>query len=80
MLGQYNYISPVPRATFFDSVREAALEATHQIGQLLDARLRHTHEYLREVHAEMMEMKLMSTMMKQKMEDFKEDIAQFHWD
>src|SRR3989337_3681218 len=69
-MGQYFYISRVPGATFFDSVREAAMEAIRQIGDILEARLRHTQEYLREVHAEMMEMKLMSTMMKQKMEDF----------
>ena len=79
-MGQYFYISRVPRATFFDSVREAAMEAIRQIGDILEARLRHTQEYLREVHAEMMEMKLMATTKKQKIDDFKEHIAQFQWD
>ena len=79
-MGQYLFISRVPRATFFDSVREAAMEAIRQIGEILEARLRHTQEYLREVHAEMMEMKLMATMMKQKVDDFKDHIAQFRWD
>ena len=79
-MGQYFFISRVPRATFFDSVREAALEAIRQIGEVLEARLRHTEEYVREVHAEMMEMKLMATMMKQKIEDFKDHLEQFQWD
>jgi hypothetical protein len=79
-MGQYFYISRVPRATFFDSVREAAMEAIHHIGEILEARLRRTQEYLREVHAEMMEMKLMATTTKQKIDDFKEHIAQFQWD
>ena len=76
-MGQYFFISRVPRATFFNSVREAAMEAIRQIGEILEARLRHTQEYLREVHAEMMEMKLMATMMKQNIDDFKDHIAQF---
>ena len=79
-MGQYFFISRVPRATFFDSVREAAMEAIRQIGEILEERLHHTQEYLREVHAEMMEMKLMATMMKQKVDDFKDHIAQFRWD
>ena len=79
-MGQYFFISLVPRATFFDSVREAAMEAICQIGEILEARLRYTQEYPREVHAEMMEMKLMATMMKQKVDDFKDHIAQFRWD
>ena len=76
-MGQYFFISRVPRATFFDSVREAAMEAIRRIGEILEARLRHTQEYLREVHAEMMEMKVMATMMKQKVDDLKDHIAQF---
>ena len=79
-MGQYFFISRVPRATFFDSVHEAAMEAICQIGEILEARLRHTQEYLREVHAEMMEMKLKATTMKQKIEDFKAHVAQFQWD
>ncbi|KAE8792710.1 hypothetical protein D1007_32669 [Hordeum vulgare] len=78
-MGQYFFISRVPRATFFDVVREAAMEAIRQIGEILEARLRHTQEYLSEVHAEMMEMKLMATMRKQKMDDFKEHIGKFQW-
>ncbi|KAE8776616.1 hypothetical protein D1007_50728 [Hordeum vulgare] len=77
--GQYFFISRVPRATFFDAVREAAMEAIRQIGEILEARLRHTQEYLSEVRAEMMEMKLMTTMMKQKMDDFKEHLGKFQW-
>ncbi len=69
----------MPRATFFDAVREAAMEAIRQIGEILEARLHHTQEYLSEVHAEMMEMKLMTTVMKQKMDDFKEHIGKFEW-
>ena len=46
-MGQYFFISRVPRATFFDSIREAALEAIRQIGEILEARLRHTQEYMR---------------------------------
>ncbi|KAE8814162.1 hypothetical protein D1007_08586 [Hordeum vulgare] len=49
------------------------------IGEILEARLRHTQEYLSEVRAEMMEMKLMTTMMKQKMDDFKEHLGKFEW-
>ncbi|KAE8815090.1 hypothetical protein D1007_07598 [Hordeum vulgare] len=60
-MGHYFFISRVPRATFFDVVREAAMEAIRQIGEILEARLRHTQEYLSEVRAEMMEMKLMTT-------------------
>ncbi|KAE8776120.1 hypothetical protein D1007_51295 [Hordeum vulgare] len=41
-MGQYFFISRVPRATFFDAVREAAMEAIRQIGEILEARLRHT--------------------------------------
>jgi hypothetical protein len=79
-MGPYFFISRVPRTTFFDSVREAAMEAICQIGEILEAKLRHTQEYLREVHAEMMEMKFMATLMKQRIDDFKEHIAQFQWD
>ncbi|KAE8820726.1 hypothetical protein D1007_01487 [Hordeum vulgare] len=78
-MGQYFFISRVPRATFFDAVREAAMEAIRQIGEILEARLRHTQEYLSEVRAEMTEMKLMTTLMKQKMDDFKEHIGRFEW-
>ena len=78
--GQYFFISGVPQATLFDAVREAAMEAIHQIREILEARLRYTQEYLREVHAEMMEMKLKATTMKQKIEDFKAHVAQFQWD
>ncbi|KAE8766788.1 hypothetical protein D1007_61942 [Hordeum vulgare] len=78
-MGQYFFISRVPRAAFFDVVREAAMEAIRQIIEILEARLRHTQEYLSEVHAEMMEMKLMMTMMKQKMDDFKEHLGKFEW-
>ncbi|KAE8819554.1 hypothetical protein D1007_02540 [Hordeum vulgare] len=78
-MGKYFFISRVPRETFFDVVREAAMEAIRQIGEILEARLRHTEEYLSEVHAEMMEMKLMTTMMKQNMDDFKEHIGKFKW-
>ena len=76
-MGQYFFISRVPRATFFDSVREASMEAIRQIGEILEARLCHTQEYPREVHAEMMEMKLMATTMKQNIDDLKDHIAQF---
>ncbi|KAE8799389.1 hypothetical protein D1007_25155 [Hordeum vulgare] len=78
-MGQYFFIARVPRATFFDAVREAAMEAIREIGEILEARLRHTQEYLSEVRAEIMEMKLMTTMMKQKMDDFKEDLGKFEW-
>ncbi|KAE8770868.1 hypothetical protein D1007_57314 [Hordeum vulgare] len=78
-MGQYFFISRVPRAIFFDAIREAAMEAIRQIGEILEARLRHSQEYLSEVHAEMMEMKLMATMRKRKMADFKEHIGKFHW-
>ena len=76
-MGQYFFISRVPWATFFDSIREAAMEAIRQIGEILEARLRHTQEYLREVHVEMMEMKLMATTMKQNIDDLKDHITQF---
>ncbi|KAE8791752.1 hypothetical protein D1007_33730 [Hordeum vulgare] len=79
-MGQYFFISRVPRATFFDAVHEATMEAIRQIGEILEARLCHTPGYLSEVHAEMMEMKLMATMMKQKMDDFKENLGKFQWD
>ena len=46
-MGQYFFISRVPQATFFDAVREAAMEAIRQIGEILEARLRYTQEYLR---------------------------------
>ncbi|KAE8803157.1 hypothetical protein D1007_20925 [Hordeum vulgare] len=78
-MGQYFFISRVPRATFFDAVREAAMEAIRQFGEILEARPRHTQEYLSEVRAEMMEMKLMTTMMKRKMDDFKEHLGKFEW-
>ncbi|KAE8783799.1 triphosphate tunel metalloenzyme 3-like [Hordeum vulgare] len=78
-MGQYFFISRVPRATLFDAVREAAMEAIRQIGEILEARLRHTQEYLSEVRAEMMEMKLMATMMKPKMDDFKEHLGKIEW-
>ncbi|KAE8796223.1 hypothetical protein D1007_28734 [Hordeum vulgare] len=58
---------------------QAAMEAIGQIREILEARLRHTQEYLSEVRAEMMEMKLMATMMKQKMDDFKEHLGKFQW-
>ncbi|KAE8789825.1 hypothetical protein D1007_35934 [Hordeum vulgare] len=57
----------------------AAMEAIRQIGEILEARLRHTQEYLSEVRAEMMEMKLMTSMMKRKMDDFKEHLGKFEW-
>ncbi|KAE8775494.1 hypothetical protein D1007_02118 [Hordeum vulgare] len=58
---------------------KSAMKAIRQIGEILEARLRHTQEYLSEVHAEMMEMKLMTTMMKRKMDDFKEHLGKFEW-
>ncbi|KAE8793150.1 hypothetical protein D1007_32252 [Hordeum vulgare] len=58
---------------------KSAMEAIRQIGEILEARLRHTQEYLSEVHAETMEMKLMDTMMKRKMDDFKEHLGKFEW-
>ena len=79
-MGQYVFISRVPQATFFDADHEAAMKAIRRIGEILEARIRYTQEYLREVHAEMMEMKLKATMMKQKIQDFKEHVAQFQWD
>src|SRR4051812_28433209 len=69
------FISRVPRTTFFDSVREAAMEAIHQIGQKLEARLRHAQEYLREVYAELMDMKFIAAAKKQRINDFKDYIA-----
>ena len=36
------------------------MEAIRQIGEILEARLRHTQEYLREVYAELMDMKFMA--------------------
>ncbi|KAE8769073.1 hypothetical protein D1007_59389 [Hordeum vulgare] len=65
--------------TLVRGIREAAMEAIRQIGEILEARLRHTQEYLSEVRAEMMEMKLMATMMKQKMDDFKDHLRKFEW-
>ncbi|KAE8810907.1 hypothetical protein D1007_12256 [Hordeum vulgare] len=58
---------------------KSAMEAIRQIGEILEARLRHTQEYLSEVCAEMTEMKLMTTVMKQKMDDFKEHLGKFQW-
>ncbi|KAE8777380.1 hypothetical protein D1007_49855 [Hordeum vulgare] len=78
-MGQYVFISRVPRAILFDAVCEDAMEAIRQIGEILEARLQHTQEYLSEVHAEMMEMKLMTTMMKRKMDEFKEHLGKFEW-
>ena len=79
-MGQYFFISRVPRTTFFDSVREAAMEAIRQIGEILEARLRYTQGCLSMMHEEMMEMKHTTTRIKQKIEDFKNHIAQFPWD
>ena len=79
-MGQYFFISRVPRTTFFDSVREAAMEAIRQIGEILEARFHHTQECLSGVHAEMMEMKHTTNRMKQKIDDFKNHIAQIKWD
>ena len=79
-MGQYFFISRVPQATFFDAVPEAAMEAICQISEILRARLRYTQEYLREACAEMMEMKLKATTMKQKIEHFKAHVAQFQRD
>ncbi|KAE8795906.1 hypothetical protein D1007_29183 [Hordeum vulgare] len=70
---------PVMNEYIEDPDGQAAMEAIRQIGEILEARLRHTQEYLSEVHAEMMEVKLMTTMMKQKMDDFKEHIGKFQW-
>ncbi|KAE8811771.1 hypothetical protein D1007_11301 [Hordeum vulgare] len=70
---------PVMNENIEDPDGQAAMEAICQIGEILDARLRHTQEYLSEVRAEMMEMKLMTTMMKRKMDDFKEHLGKFEW-
>ncbi|KAE8780643.1 hypothetical protein D1007_46188 [Hordeum vulgare] len=70
---------PVMNENIEDPDGQAAMEAIRQIGEILEARLRHTQEYLSEVHAEMMEMKLMTTMLKQKMDDFKEHLGKFEW-
>ncbi|KAE8795974.1 hypothetical protein D1007_29008 [Hordeum vulgare] len=70
---------PVMNENIEDPDGQAAMEAIRQIGEILEARLRHTQEYLSEVRVEMMEMKLMTTMMKQKMDDFKEHIGKFEW-
>ncbi|KAE8792594.1 hypothetical protein D1007_32897 [Hordeum vulgare] len=70
---------PVMNEYIEDPDGQAAMEAIRQIGEILEARPRHTQEYLSEVRAEMMEMKLMDTMMKQKMDDFKEHIGKFQW-
>ncbi|KAI4978116.1 hypothetical protein ZWY2020_014670 [Hordeum vulgare] len=70
---------PMMNENIEDPDEQAAMEAIRQIGEILEARLRHTQEYLSEVHAEMMEMKLMATMRKQKMDDFKEHIGKFQW-
>ncbi|KAE8818073.1 hypothetical protein D1007_04174 [Hordeum vulgare] len=71
---------PVMNENIEDPDEQAAMEAIRQIGEILEARLRHTQEYLSEVHMEMMEMKLMATMRKQKMDDFKEHLRKFQWD
>ena len=78
--GQYFFISRVPRTTFFDSVREAAMEAIRQIGEILEPRLRYTQGCLSMMHAEMVEMKHTANSMKQKIDDFKNHVAQFWWD
>ncbi|KAE8801902.1 hypothetical protein D1007_22410 [Hordeum vulgare] len=70
---------PVMNENIEDPDGQAAMEAIRQIGEIIEARLRHTQEYLSEVRAEMMEMKLMTTMMKQKMDDFKEHLGKFEW-
>ncbi|KAE8788855.1 hypothetical protein D1007_37041 [Hordeum vulgare] len=70
---------PVMNENIEDPDGQAAMEAIRQIGEILEARLHHTQEYLSEVRAEMMEMKLMATMRKQKMDDFKEHIGKFQW-
>ncbi|KAE8772989.1 hypothetical protein D1007_54895 [Hordeum vulgare] len=70
---------PVMNENIEDPDGQATMEAIRQIGEILEARLRHTQEYLSEVRAEMMEMKLMTTMMKQKMDDFKEHLGKFEW-
>ncbi|KAE8786079.1 hypothetical protein D1007_40094 [Hordeum vulgare] len=70
---------PVMNENIEDPDGQAAMEAIRKIGEILEARLRHTEEYLSEVRAEMMEMKLMTTMMKQKMDDFKEHLGKFEW-
>ena len=56
------------------------MEAIRQIGEILKARLRYTQECLSKVQAEMMEMKHTTNRTKQKIDDFKNDIAQFQWD
>ncbi|KAE8800903.1 hypothetical protein D1007_23614 [Hordeum vulgare] len=58
---------------------KSAMEAIRQIGEILEARLRHTQEYLSDVRADMMEMKLMTTMMERKKDDFKEHLGKFEW-
>lgn len=78
--GQYFFISRVPRTTFFDSVREAAMEAIRQIGEILEARLRHAQEYLREVYAELMDMKFMAAVKEHRIKEFKDYIARFQLD
>ncbi|KAE8799053.1 hypothetical protein D1007_25595 [Hordeum vulgare] len=70
---------PVMNEYIEDPDGQAAMEAIHQIGEILEARLHHTQEYLSEVRAEMMEIKLMATIMKQKMDDFKEHLGKFQW-
>ncbi|KAE8795994.1 hypothetical protein D1007_29031 [Hordeum vulgare] len=71
---------PVMNENSEDPDGQADMEAIRQIGEILEARLRHTQEYVSEVRAEMMEMKLMATMMKLKMDDFKEHLGKFEWD
>ena len=78
--GQYFFISRVPQATFFDSVREAAMEAIRQIGEILEARLRRTQETLNKVQEELAYMKFMSAMNKQRINDFKDYVAHFQLD
>ena len=79
-MGQYFFISRVPRATLFDVVREAAMEAIRHIGEILEARLRHAQEYLREVYAELMDMKFMAAVKEHRINEFKDYIARFQLD
>ncbi|KAE8792697.1 hypothetical protein D1007_32744 [Hordeum vulgare] len=62
-----------------ENIEDPDGQAIRHIGEILEARLRHTQEYLSEVHAKMMEMKLMAAMRKQKMDDFKEHLGKFQW-
>ena len=78
--GQYFFISRVPRTTFFDSIGEADMEAKRHIGEILEVRLRHTQEYLREVYAELMDMKFMVVVKEHRITEFKDYIACFQLD